>query len=289
MAKSITDDITLDGNLSAQATATYSTRKWTYIHDWVYIDEEFRADLGFVPRVDILKSGNELTRTFYPEKGALSNHSVKLLSILYWKPSQNLKKTDHIFQLTWEANFRNQAAIETTFSNNFIFLNFPFDPSRSTDGVPLPDNEGYDFNQFSATYQSNNTGLFTYGAETTLGQFFNGNQYSFGGELGYKIQPWAQFSLGLNYDGIRLPEPHSDAELWLLTSRVNVTFSKSLFWSNIIQYSNQRDNLGTNSRLQWRFAPLSDLYLVYNDNYFTNVFRPRFRSVNLKITYWLNI
>jgi len=46
---------------------------------------------------------------------------------------------------------------------------------------------------------------------------------------------------------------------------------------------------GKNSRLQWRFAPLSDLYLVYNDNYFTGDFGPRFRSINLKLTYWLNI
>jgi hypothetical protein len=88
---------------------------------------------------------------------------------------------------------------------------------------------------------------------------------------------------------MRLPEPHSDADLWLLTPKADITFSKSLFWSTLVQYSNQRANLGINSRLQWRFAPLSDLYLVYNDNYFTDNFGPRFRSINLKLTYWLNI
>lgn len=93
----------------------------------------------------------------------------------------------------------------------------------------------------------------------------------------------------MNYDGIRLPAPYSDADLWLLTPRMDITFSKSLFWSTIVQYSNQRDNLGINSRLQWRFAQLSDLYLVYNDNYYTRDFGPRFRSVNLKVTYWLNL
>ena len=277
------------GNLSSQAMITYNTRNWAYIHDWVYINQDFRADLGFVPRTDILKSGNGLTRSFYPKKGALSNHGVRLLSIIYWKPSQNLKKTDHIYRVSWEGNFKNQATLEAYFANNFIFLNAPFDPSRSPDGVPLPADEGYTFNQFNASYQSNNTRLLTYGAEATIGQFFNGSQYSFGGQLGYRIQPWAQLSLALNYDGIRLPDPHNDADLWLLTTRVNITFSKSLFWSNIFQYSNQRDNLGINSRLQWRFAPLSDLYLVYNDSYVTSRFAPRFRSINLKLTYWLNI
>jgi hypothetical protein len=276
------------GNLSSQAMVIYNTRNWTYIQDWVYIDQDFRADLGFVPRTDIFKSGNGLTRTFYPKKGALSYHSTRLLSIIYWKPSLDMKKTDHNYRVTWTANFKSQAVFSASYSNNQIFLSFPFDPSRSG-GEPLPANEGYTFNQFNTTFTSNNTSLLTYAAEATAGQFFNGNQYSFAGTLGYRVQPWAQWSLALNYDGIRLPAPHNDADLWLLTSRLDITFSKSLFWSNIIPYSTQRDNLGINSRLQWRFAPLSDLYLVYNDNYFTSHFEPRFRSVNLKVTYWLNI
>ncbi len=276
------------GNLSTQATVTYNTRNWTYIQDWVYIDQDFRADLGFVPRTDIFKSGNGLIRKFYPQKGPLSNHNTRLLSIIFWKPSDDFMKTDHIFDIEWTGNFKSQAELQASVSNNRIFLNSPFDPSRSG-GEPLPANEGYSFHQFKASFTSNNTNLLTYSTGTTLGQFFNGHQYSFVGTVGYRLQPWAQWSLALNYDGIRLPAPHNDADLWLLTSRLDITFSKSLFWSNIIQYSNQRDNLGFNSRLQWRFAPLSDLYLVYNDNYFTTDFGPRFRSVNLKVTYWLNV
>ena len=41
------------------------------------INEDFRADLGFVPRVDVLKLGNAATRKFYPVKSALSNHHVQ--------------------------------------------------------------------------------------------------------------------------------------------------------------------------------------------------------------------
>ncbi|MGA0212184.1 MAG: hypothetical protein ACO3JH_04225, partial [Flavobacteriaceae bacterium] len=65
--------------------------------------------------------------------------------------------------------------------------------------------------------------------------------------------------------------------------------NKQLFWSTLVQYSNQTENLGINSRIQWRFAPLSDLFLVYNDNYFSEALIPTFRSINLKFTYWLNL
>ena len=56
--------------------------------------------------------------------------------------------------------------------------------------------------------------------------------------------------------------------LWLSGPKLDLHFSKSVFWNTFIQYSSQSENLGINSRLQWRFAPLSDFYIVYNDNYF---------------------
>ena len=70
---------------------------------------------------------------------------------------------------------------------------------------------------------------------------------------------------------------------------MDITFNRKVFWTTIVQYSNQRDNLGLNTRLQWRYSPLSDFFLVYNDNYYASDFAPRFRSINLKWTYWLNV
>ena len=103
------------------------------------------------------------------------------------------------------------------------------------------------------------------------------------------LQPWVGLSMGLGYERIRLSDPYADADLWVLSPGVDITFSTSLFWSMLVQYSTQQDSFGVNSRLQWRFAPLSGLYLVYNDNYFTDRFSPRYRSLTLKVTYWLNI
>ncbi len=278
-----------DGNFSSQATLTYNPREWRIIQDLVYVDEDFQADLGFVPRRDFLKWGNGLTRILYPSSGIFNTHELQFLSIIYWRPTLDYRKTDHLYRVTWESAFRDQSTARVAYSNNFIFLVNPFDPTRTPGAVPLPGDQGYHFNQLDFEYQSNNTRLLTYGANATVGRFFNGEVLSAEAQVGYRFQPWANLSVGLRYDGIRLPDPHADADIWLATTRAEITFSKSLFWNTLIQYSNQRDNLGINSRLQWRFAPLSDLFLVYNDNYFTETFAPRFRSINLKITYWLNL
>lgn len=277
------------GNFSSQAFLSYNTRHWRLATDFVYVDEEFRSDLGFIPRTDVFKSGNSISRIFYPKKGKINSYNFRFLSLIYWKPNLNFKKTDHDFRFSWNTEFKSQSVFEIRYNNRYIFLTNDFDPTGKEDAVPLPANTDYNFNQVFAEFQSNRANVLSFNANTTVGQFFNGNIFSLGGGMSLRLQPKALLSLDVSYNQIRFPNPYSDADLWLISPKIDITFSKSLFWSTLIQYSNQQDNFGINSRLQWRFAPLSDLYLVYNDNYFTTQFAPRFRSINLKLSYWLNI
>lgn len=276
-----------EGNFSSQGMIEYNTRKYSVVTDITFVDKEFRADLGFVPRNDIFKHGIFLERKFYPEKSKLSRHRMNFLMINYWRPTLDFKNTDRLFRLQWQADFKDNSELSFGAANNYIYLTDDFDPTRTEGAVPLPAESDYTFTQVTAQYQSNSTKRFTYNGSITTGQFFNGNNFSIGGEAALRFQPWAQIGMEVKYDGIRLPEPHANADIWLVSPKVEITFSKSLFWSTLIQYSNQRENLGINSRLQWRFAPLSDLYLVYNDNYYTDPVSPRYRSINLKLTYWL--
>ena len=176
----------------------------------------------------------------------------------------------------------------TGYFNNFVYLFFPFDPTRTIGSDRLPAQTSYRYNQLNVTFASNNSKIVTSTATATIGQFFNGQIYSFGGTGNLRIMPKALITLNANFDRISLPKPYNSANIILISPKLDLTFSKKLFWSSLIQYSNQRKSLGINSRLQWRFAPLSDLYLVYNDNYDTREFGPTYRSINLKFTYWLN-
>jgi hypothetical protein len=162
-----------------------------------------------------------------------------------------------------------------------------FDASIS-DGIPLPEDTDYSYSSLEMEYQSNSRKPFFFRLTPSFGQFFNGTIYTITSEFTLRLQPKLLFSIQARYDHIELPQPYSNNDLWLIGPRVDITFSKSIFWATFIQYSSQQVNLGINSRIQWRFAPLSDLFLVYNDNYFADgVFAPRLRSINLKLTYWL--
>jgi Domain of unknown function (DUF5916)/Carbohydrate family 9 binding domain-like len=277
------------GNISTQAFTTYNTRNYGFSLDFVYVDQDFRSDLGFIPRKGFFKRGTSFTRAIYPKKGLFNSHTFRILVFNFRKPNLNYKKTDEDIVLSWLAGFKNQSTLDTKLQNKYIFLINPFDPTRTAGGEKLPGNTGYKFNQINTTFVSNNADKITYTAMTTLGQFYNGQIYSVGGMANLRIQPKVLITLAANYDRIVLPSPYPSANIALISPKFDFTFSKSLFWSTLIQYSNQRNNLGINSRLQWRFAPLSDLFLVYNDNYYTQDFGPSFRSINLKFTYWLNV
>ena len=279
-----------NGNLSSQAVFFYNPREWLIVTDLAFVDRDFRADLGFVPRTDIFRYGQAFQRIFYPKKGLLNTHRLMLLLLNDFKPSLDYFKTDHAYSLRYETEFRNLSQANLYISNNYTYLNTPFNPSGDQNSTPLPAQTEYYYNQVQFRYQSNNAKLLTYSTDLTWGQFFNGQLQSISTNLNYRIQPRANIGINLRYDGIQLPEPYGNAQLWLMSSRVEFTFNKKLFWNTLIQFRSQSDNLGINSRLQWRFAPLSDLYIVYNDNYFTSErWLPRFRSINLKLTYWLNL
>jgi hypothetical protein len=201
----------------------------------------------------------------------------------------DFKKTDYALRGSWEARFKDFSMVSASFNNRFTYLTEDFEPTGKDDAIALPGNFGYHYNSLDFEYRSDSRKIFAYSAESEIGRFFNGKRYSVQGMMTYRIQPKVFISLLFDYNKIELPQPYSSADLWLLSPKIEVTFNKSLFWSTLVQYSTQQDNLGFNSRLQWRFAPLSDLYLVYNDNYFVDSFAPRSRSINLKLTYWLNI
>jgi len=278
-----------EGNLSSGGSIAYNTRIWQFSSKLIYVDQDFRSDLGFIPRSGIIKTGISGGRTFYPKKGKINSHSIQLSDYSWYQKSLDYQKTDHNRRLEYTMELKKQDQLAFTIRDQYIFLSSAFDPTRSENGIPLPSDEGYNFNEWSLEYQSNVARLFNFSSEVSYGSFFNGTRFSVKGTTQFRVQPKLAMSLLWDYNQIRLPNPYPSANIILVSPKIELTLNKKLFWSTLVQYSNQTENLGINSRLQWRFAPLSDLFLVYNDNYYTREFGPVYRSINLKLTYWLSL
>ncbi len=275
-------------DFSTGISTQYNTRKYRIRLSGLYIGDNFRSDLGFIRRTDIFKINPQFERLFWPKKGAFNQHSFSVIPIVIWKPELDFKTSDYTIISRWQSRLNNQTQFSATMFNRFIFLFGDFDPTGSG-GVSLPANTDYHFTSYELQYQSDLRKKFSYTVESSIGKFYNGDKFSFEGQFRWRLQPYFFASAQVNYDKINLPNPYSDASIWLIGPKTDVTFTKKLFWSTFIQYSSQRENFGINTRLQWRFKPLSDLFIVYNDNYNTNDFSPRTRALLIKFTYWLNI
>lgn len=121
------------------------------------------------------------------------------------------------------------------------------------------------------------------------GSFYNGSKASYNGAYGFRKQPWGIFSLDITRDEIILPYPYDNASLTLIGPKVELSFTKSMFFTTFIQYNTQQENVNINSRFQWRFKPMSDLYIVYTENYLPPTFQVKNRALVIKLIYWLNV
>ena len=205
-------------------------------------------------------------------------------------PEINYKLTDRWFITTFRKRYLNNTSLDLRIINRYEFLTDGFDPTRSSDGIDLPSNSSYNFTDIELGYRSDQRKKFNFDSKISYGSFYNGTKFAVENELKWRKQPIFNASMIVNFNSIKLPEPYSSKNIWLVSPKLDFTFTKTLFWTTFVQYNSQGENLGVNSRLQWRFAPLSDLFIVYNDNYIsTDNFSPRYRSFNLKLTYWLNL
>jgi len=169
----------------------------------------------------------------------------------------------------------------------YVKLLEPFDPTN-TGGEMIPAGSEFTWTEVELTYMSNQRQLLTYMLQGRYGGFFNGIRTSLNANVGFRVQPYASLSLLTSFNRVELPAPYTSADLILVGPRLDLTFTNALFFTTFVQYNNQVDNLNVNMRFQWRFAPVSDLYIVYTENAYPTGLRTKNRGIVVKLSYWIN-
>jgi hypothetical protein len=144
------------------------------------------------------------------------------------------------------------------------------------------------WNTVGIEYSSKPQSLFTFNFKANKGGFYNeGTSHEVFTEIGYRIQPYLSLNGIINYTHIYLGDPWNVRNYWLIGSKTDITFNRSLFFTNTFQYNQQNKLLSFNSRFQWRYKPTSDLFIVFNsrDEYFID---KKSWSLTFKISYWLS-
>lgn len=273
-----------DHQYSQGLSLSYSTKHIQARFGQRSIGENFVAETGYVTRTGYNHFSPEITYLFVPNKRIVS-HGIHLETDQYF--DTDFRKIDYENVISYQFGFQNSSQLMAGYIDYFVELQDDFDPTHEGDYY-LPAGSSYNYGGIFVNYASTRKTMFTYKGEVGKGTFYNGKIQYVSGNLGYRFQPYVNLTMNFNYTDLNLPAPYERTKFLLLGPKLDVTFTDKIFWTTFVQYNEQMDNVNINMRFQWRYQPVSDIFVVYTDNYFPGSWNSKNRALVLKMTYWLN-
>jgi hypothetical protein len=158
----------------------------------------------------------------------------------------------------------------------------PFRIDSSIDPIPVG---RHDWDAWVLSGASDASRLLSATWSLTRGGLWTGTQRSV--SAGLTLRPSYRFrtTLSLNRTAADLDEPDASFTKTFWTSRTNYSFNKNMFVDALVQYDPRSKLLNSNVRFNWIHSPLSDVFVVWNEQRFENGegIRPG-RSLTVKVT-----
>ena len=292
---------TTSGDDFVQATSlSHNGTHWVIQWQHEYVGKNYNAEVGYVPRVGYFKIDPALTYLLYPKSptSKVFVHGPTVESVNYWNTSSKLTDYTNIF--AYGIQMKNRSALTLWTAKDYVKLQFKFNPLNPyTSEYYVANQSEHSWHSAGFDYVSTSKRLLTYTLSTRVGGYYgDGTRVGITGLVGYRFQPYVSFSVGADYNDIRnvsVANSANDiiskqsAKFFLIRSKVDITFTNNLYWTTYFQYNEQQKNVNLNTRIQWRYKPASDIFLVYTDNYVPNSFGIKDRAIVLKMTYWWNV
>jgi hypothetical protein len=137
------------------------------------------------------------------------------------------------------------------------------EPFEIAEGVLIPPGS-YHWNRYRVEGQFAAKRVLSGQLTWWFGDFYGGTLDQFIVTGAWK--PTAVFNLELTGERNLGRLPQGSIAQTLVGTRARLNLTPDLQFSSFVQYDNESDNLGTNSRLRWTFNPLGELFVVYNHN-----------------------
>ncbi|MGB8490977.1 MAG: hypothetical protein WCE64_07950, partial [Bacteroidales bacterium] len=273
------------GASAVSGNIIYSTPYLKATFDQSWIGSDYVAETGYIRRTGYFETSPVVTYTFYPADSKILSHGPNFAFDIILDPDLNM--TDRLTQLGYSVGMQNRNLLSLNVSEQFVKLDHPFDPTN-TNGIKFDSGREFNWQSASVNFTSDSRRMFYYTLSCAYGSYYNGSRSIISGSINYRVQPYGSIAITATYNNISLPQPYNSAKLILIAPKLDITFTKNIFLTTFVQYNNQIENINTNIRFQWRFAPASDLYIVYSGNSYSYDIQNKNRGLVIKIIYWLN-
>lgn len=268
---------------------------------WTFdvVGENYETELGFNPRLyNYNAETNETTKQgftrinpwfmyrFRPksETATLNVHGPRTWHMAWLNTDGSLNERRH--GIGYDFFFKN--TMEFRINRVFQEANLPVPTNLIGKDKHLPVGN-YKYTDNFIYFASDRRKVINTEISLRHGTFYNGTKSGFTTGLNFRTQPWGTFGVNYDYNKVTLAEGYGESDLHLFRLNAEISFSNKMFWTTAVQYNSQAENYNIFSRFQWRYKPMSDLFIVYTDNYGIDGLNIKNRQVVFKVTYWLNM
>ncbi len=249
------------------------------------VGADYIAEVGFIRRTGYNRFNPSINYKFFPKSNSINFHGPFLKTDFFY--DTDFKQTDRRFDVGYALRWLNRSHFQVDFTSQYVQLFQNFDPTNSG-GQELLTGSAHQWQRLKLTYLSDLRKTYNYTLSTSYGGFYNGHLFNVESSIVARFQPFGSLALNVAYNKIELPDTFNDANFILFGPKLDITFTDKIFLTTFVQYNNQIDNININVRFQWRYQPVSDIFIVYTDNYFPADFKIKNRAIVAKMSYWFN-
>ena len=270
-------------DMGGRAAVHYLTNEWDLRTSYTSVQEDFVDEMGFTPRLGIRKVAGHMGRVIRPERVQGTIREFDIHGNYRFVLDREGTPETQTFNYHFATTFQDSSWVEVGYETNLERFREDFLINRNRNISIAPG--GYRFSDWFLIARSNASRKISAEGRYQLGGFFSGyrHHYQLLGRLrwNYKLNTSAVYT----HNNISLPEGHFQTNL--LATRVDYSFSTSMFLNALIQYNNDTRQWSSNVRFNIIHRPLSDFFLVYNERRHSITGELIDRALIAKLTYMI--
>lgn len=227
------------------------------------LDADFQPSLGFVPRPAAQIINFNVTHQPNPKRPVLGLPVQTMTNEFFNTLVLDLDgqwESYRVFLAPVNWRMKSGDRIELNVVPTGERLSAPFEIA---DNVTIPTG-GYHWNRYRAEVQFASKRRFSGQATWWFGDFYTGTLHELIGTAAFRPSPLIAVELNSTRNIGRLPEGNFTQQV--VGTRVRYNVSSNLQFNTYLQYDDQSESFGTNSRMRWTISPSSELFVVYNHN-----------------------
>jgi hypothetical protein len=250
-------------DLSYRGLFDYNGDRYGFTAERLVVEPNFLPEIGFLRRTDMRRN---FVQTRFSPRPTRIPHVRKFTtqaSINYLTNNQNRLDTRELVG-SFQTEFVNTDVAGIMYTDTFDRPVRPFDVAT---GVRIPVG-GYDFHTLQLSYTGGQQRKISGAIVYETGTYYGGTQQSIAvSSARMEITPRVSLEPTVSINFLDLPQASFTATV--VRTRATYTVTPRMFVSAIAQYNSTTATRGSNLRLRWEYAPGSELFVVYTDDYDT--------------------